>query len=114
MRSGDEGGGTILRAGDCCRLVNTLGSIKLLRLRSREPVTRETLNSEPGESARRGPERTDDRTLESLSAPVSLSMCIEARLLCDKILIAPPVFDLGVGQPRGLFERVDAAVDEAR
>ena len=90
VRRGEDGGGTMDRAGECCRLDITLGSIKLLRLRSRELATLLSPTSDvAGESARRGPDKTDERMLVSLSAPASLSKCIDWRLLWVAILIAP-------------------------
>src|SRR5205807_7208698 len=71
IRNGEEGG-TIDRAGECCRLDMTLGRIKLLRFLSRELATLLRPISDDGESARRGPDLTEDRTLLSLSAPASL------------------------------------------
>ena len=80
--SGEAGGaGCIDRAGDCCRLDSTLGRIKLLRFLSRELATLLRPSSElAGESARRGPESTEERMLVSLSIPASLSKCIDLRL----------------------------------
>src|SRR5690242_2921126 len=95
--NGEAGGGwCIVRAGDCCRLDKTLGRIKLLRFRSLELATLLRPSSElAGESARRGPDSTDDRILVSLSMPASLSKCMDLRLLWLAMLIGPAC-DLGV------------------
>ena len=97
VRNGEAGGaGCIVRAGDCWRLESTLGRIKLFRFLSRELATLLKPSSElAGESARRGPDNTEDRMLVSLSIPASLSKCIDRRLLWLAILIAPAC-DLGV------------------
>lgn len=83
--NGDAGGGgCMVRAGDCCRLDNTLGKIKLFRFLSRELATllKPAPSSElAGESALRGPDKTEDRMLVSLSMPASLSKCMERLLL---------------------------------
>ena len=80
MRRGDEGG-IIERAGECCRLVDmTEGKIRLLRFRSRELAILVRPSSDEGDSARLGPDMTDDLTLLSLSPPASLSKCIECLL----------------------------------
>jgi len=75
---GEEGGGIMERAGECCRLDSTLGRMRLLRFLSRELATLPKPTSDAaGESALLGPDNTDERMLVSLSAPVSLSKCIE-------------------------------------
>ena len=108
MRRGDGGGGIPL-AGECWRLVpSTLGRIKLLRFRSRDPASRDWLSSAFGESALRGNANAEDRTLLSLSAPVSLSNAMEPRLPTPATL-AVPACDLGVREPDGLLDRVDEA-----
>jgi hypothetical protein len=88
VRKGEDGG-IMDRAGDCCRLDKTLVSTKLLRLRSLELATLLKFISAAGESARRGPDSTDDCMLVSLSAPASLSKCIDCRLSLGAMLIAP-------------------------
>ena len=85
--NGEEGGGIIERAGDCCRLDMTLGRMRLLRLRSLELATLlRPISEAAGESARLW---TDECTLVSLSAPASLSKCMDWRLFWVAILIAP-------------------------
>ena len=80
IRKGDEGV-TKGRAGECCRLDDiTEGNIRLLRLRSLELAILLKPTSDAGDSARRGPDKIDDLILLSLSAPVSLSKCIECLL----------------------------------
>lgn len=70
--------------------------------------------SAPGESdLRAGPEKTDERTLLSLSAPASLSKQIEARLLSGATLTTSAC-DRGVCVPRGLLDLVDVGVEERR
>ena len=113
IRKGEDGG-TMDRAGDCCRLDMTLGRMRLLRFRSRELATLPRLNSDEGESARLVPDMTDeDRTLVSLSAPASLSKCIECRLFCAAMVMAPAC-ERGVREPPlGLLDPVEPATDDS-
>jgi hypothetical protein len=101
------------RAGDCCRLDMTLGRTKLLRFLSRELATRFNPDiSAAGESARRGPDRTEECTLVSLSAPASLSKCIDWRLFWVDMLIAPAC-ERGVAHPLGLSDRLEPATEDS-
>ena len=95
LRGEDGGTGCIARAGDCCLLDKTLGRIRLFLFRSRELATLFSPNSDAGESARRGPDMMEDRILVSLSAPASLSKCMDWRLLWVAMLMAP-TWDRGV------------------
>jgi hypothetical protein len=114
VRRGECGGaGCMARAGDCCLLDKTLGRIRLFLFRSRELATLFSPISDAGESARRGPDITEDRMLVSLSAPASLSKCIEWRLFWLTMLMAP-TWDRGVWQPRGLLDRVESATEDSR
>ena len=112
VRRGDEGA-IMGRAGECCRLVDmTEGRIKLLRLRSRELAILVRPSSEDGDSARLGPDLIDDLTLVSLSAPVSLSKCIDCLLLCVGMAMAPAYERGVVVPPRGLLDLVESATDD--
>src|ERR1700753_1980756 len=102
----------MLRAGECCRLGLELGKIKLCRFRSRIVLTLDRLISDTGDSARPPPFLAAyDGTPASLSAPPSHSKCIDARLLSG-IMPDILIWDRGVLAPRGLLDRVEAAVED--